>query len=211
MKSKNYQNGIQLIAKTPHGNIPFWGKVATILATDLISYCNKPYYDELCRKGCPNYDSKWSCPPNSPKYVDFSRNHKYLCIVVFGINLCDLEYIKRDYLKVKAGNSILKSRIDKALRRIMDRNEKYISTGSCRLCKPCHKKKNEPCAHPMLRTFSYEAMGIDVSAMVKEVFDLELFWYEKGSPPEYTCVVAGLLSNECNMNQRISEVISEYK
>ena len=101
-------------------------------------------------------------------------------------------------------NSILKSRIDKVLRACKDDDEKYISTGSCRLCKPCHKKLNEPCAHPDIRTFSYEALGVNVSSMVHDIFGIDLLWYAKGSLPLYTCVVAGLLSNQMMLDDRIS-------
>ena len=100
-------------------------------------------------------------------------------------------------------NSILKSRIDKVLRACKDDDEKYISTGSCRLCKPCHKKLNEPCAHPDIRTFSYEALGVNVSSMVHDIFGIDLLWYAKGSLPLYTCVVAGLLSNQMMLDDRI--------
>ena len=44
--------------------------------------------------------------------------------------MSSLDYIKQDYLKIKAANSILKSRIDKVLRACKDDDEKYISTGA---------------------------------------------------------------------------------
>ena len=161
--------------------------------------------------GCPNYSSKWSCPPYSPAYKDFSKNYQKLCVVLLGLDMSSLDYIKQDYLKIKAANSILKSRIDKVLRACKDDDEKYISTGSCRLCKPCHKKLNEPCAHPDIRTFSYEALGVNVSSMVHDIFGIDLLWYAKGSLPLYTCVVAGLLSNQMMLDDRIIAKIKEFR
>ncbi len=87
----------------------------------------------------------------------------------------------------------------------------YWSTGSCRLCKPCHKKLNEPCAHPDIRTFSYEALGVNVSSMVHDIFGIDLLWYAKGSLPLYTCVVAGLLSNQMMLDDRIIAKIKEFR
>lgn len=84
-------------------------------------------------------------------------------------------------------------------------------TGSCRLCKPCHKKLNEPCAHPDIRTFSYEALGVNVSSMVHDIFGIDLLWYAKGSLPLYTCVVAGLLSNQMMLDDRIIAKIKEFR
>ena len=202
---------LRLTAKTPHGEVPYWSKVSTVSAKDILSYCNKKYFDNLCQVGCPNYSSKWSCPPYSPAYKDFSKNYQKLCVDLLGLDMSSLDYIKQDYLKIKAANSILKSRIDKVLRACKDDDEKYISTGSCRLCKPCHKKLNEPCAHPDIRTFSYEALGVNVSSMVHDIFGIDLLWYAKGSLPLYTCVVAGLLSNQMMLDDRIIAKIKEFR
>ena len=51
-----------------------------------------------------------------------------------------LDYIKQGYLKVKAANSILKSRIDKALRNSINENEFYISTGAVDYVKVVRKR-----------------------------------------------------------------------
>lgn len=202
-------NDVQLSAKTPHGKIEYWGKLCTISADDIVVYCNKNQFDSLCQSGCPNYNKKWSCPPYAPSYDIFSQGYQNLCVVLLGLNMSELGYIKQDYLKIKAANSILKSRIDKALRFCRNDLEMYISTGSCRLCKPCHKKNSQPCAHPDIRTYSYEALGIDVSAMVGEIFDMNLLWYKRGMLPSYTCVVAGLLSNKILLEQRIISKLYE--
>ncbi len=198
-----------MIAETPHGKIPYWGKACTVLADDIIVYCNKTHFDGLCRLGCPNYGKKWSCPPYAPLYGDFSIGCQNLCVVLLGLNLDELGYIKQDYLKVKAANSVLKSRIDKTLRMCRTDKEKYVSTGSCRLCRPCRKKLSEPCARPTIRTYSFEALGINVSAMVKDIFHVNLLWYKRGSLPLYTCVVAGLLSDESSPDQRLISKLKE--
>ena len=181
----------------------------TISADDIALYCDKEQFDGLCRLGCPNYGKKWSCPPYSPIYNDFSSGFQALCVVLLGLNLDELGYIKQDYLKVKAANSMLKSRVDRTLRMCITDGEKYVSTGSCRLCKPCRKKIEEPCAHPAIRTFSFEALGVNVSTMVKDIFDVNLLWYKRGLLPLYTCVVAGLLTNENPPDQRIISKLIE--
>lgn len=73
------------------------------------------------------------------------------------------------------------------------------------------KKLNEPCAHPDIRTFSYEALGVNVSSMVHDIFGIDLLWYAKGSLPLYTCVVAGLLSNQMMLDDRIIAKIKEFR
>lgn len=104
--------------------------------------------------------------------------------------------IKNEYLRVKAANSMLKSRADKYMHRLAEEYGRYISTGSCRCCKPCKFQSGEPCAHPKLMAYSFEALGIDVGALINVYFDYPLLWYKKGELPEYTSVVCGLLTNE---------------
>ena len=211
MKLLTNQNEIHLIAETPHGKVPYWGKICTVLAKDIVVYDNKKYFDKLCRNGCPNYAKKWSCPPYAPSYAEFFDKYQKLSVVVLGLNMNELAYIKQDYLKIRAANSMLKSRIDKTLRICKKDSEKYVSTGSCRLCKPCHKKIDKPCVHQDIRTYSFEALGINVSAMVQDIFGVSLLWYKKGSLPVYTCVVAGLLSNEKLVDERITSKLKELR
>jgi len=105
-------------------------------------------------------------------------------------------YIKSDSLKIKAANSILKSRLDKALRLLSDRYGNYISSGSCRLCKPCRCRSGLPCGHPDKMSCSFEALGMDVGRLTESCLDHELLWYSKGNLPKYTSVAGGLLTND---------------
>lgn len=195
MKLLQKTNNFQLIARTPHGAIQYNCKSAFIKVDSVIPYVNKKKYDSLCESGCPNYNSKWSCPPYAPDYITFTKSYEYLEVIMLLVNMQEFHYIKQDYLKIKAANSILKSRVDKALRVSKNKDEFYISTGSCRLCKPCKRKINQSCAHLTDRTFSFEALGVDVSSLVRDLFQKELLWYQNKILPEYTCVVAGLLTN----------------
>ncbi len=162
----------------------------------LIKYEEKKKFDLLCKNGCPNYNKKWSCPPLSTSYSSFVSEYENIIVVVFSTKLDQFHYIKNDYLKVKAANTIMKSRIDKVLRSFISNDRYYISTGSCRMCKPCKRKLNQPCAHPGEMTFSFEALGINVSEMISDLFDFELKWYKKNTLPEYTSVVAGIIYND---------------
>ena len=110
--------------------------------------------------------------------------------------LAPFSEIKNKYLRVKAANAMLKSRADRYMRVMADKFGKYISTGSCRLCKPCKCKEGKPCAHPDVMAYSFEALGIDVGALVDRLFGSPLLWYRKGVLPEYTSVVCGLLTND---------------
>lgn len=162
----------------------------------ILQYEEQVKFKELCMMGCANYKRKWSCPPYAPFYHDISKEYRFLTVCILTVPLNQFDYISRDYLKVKAANSILKSRADRMLRKNVSENHRGISTGSCRICKPCKCKLNAPCRNPNKVMYSFEALGIDVSHMVKDLFDFELQWYSKGKLPEYTSVVVGVLSKE---------------
>jgi predicted metal-binding protein len=161
----------------------------------ITNFSNKDLFLELCRNGCQNYAKKWSCPPFAPSYAEYIDRWDYLTVFLFQVDMFQFFYIKNNYLKIKAANSILKSRADRFLRHLALQHGGYISTGSCRLCKPCKCKLELPCTHPKNMSFSFEAMGINVDALVQNHFNTQLLWYKQGCLPKYTSVVCGLLSN----------------
>jgi len=189
-------NSFECVTTTPSANLNYKVSTIRVPSNELINLQDKNKFDTMCITGCPNYERKWSCPPFAPAYINFVVRWKYLYIWLIQIKMYQFAYIKSDYLKIKAANNILKSRADRCLREMASRYGKYISTGSCRLCKPCKCKIGQPCAKPEEKTYSYEAMGIDVGALVERYFTNKLLWYKRGQLPEYTSIVCGLLSNE---------------
>lgn len=166
-----------------------------ILAQSVNKYTDYVYFSTLCQRGCINYGQKWSCPPNSPNYMEYSQGYRFLYLVVFYLKMNQFEHIKNKYTAIKAANTMLKSRIDKHLREQNDQN-KIISTGSCRLCKVCALKEFNPCKHFDKMAYSFEALGVNVEKLVMDKMKHRLLWYTKGKVPEYTTVVAGILSNQ---------------
>lgn len=161
-------------------------------------YVDKEKFDKLCQSGCTNFQRKWSCPPYAPLFTDFAADWEKLFVVAMYTDMSQFSYIKNDYLKIRAANSILKSRADKFLRCMAAKYGRWISTGSCRLCKPCKCKTGHPCAHPEIMAYSFEAMGVDVGKLCEEQLQKPLLWYKPHCLPEYTAVVCGLLANAEN-------------
>ena len=182
-------------AKTSSADIQYSVDFCLAPLAGISAYVDKEQFDELCLTGCSNFRKKWSCPPYAPAFTDFVANWEKLFIIHMYTDMSQFSYIKNDYLKVKAANVILKSRADKFLRQMANKYGNYVSTGSCRLCKPCKCKIELPCARPELMTYSFEAMGVDVGKLVKEQFEKPLLWYKRHCVPQYTSVVCGLLTN----------------
>lgn len=185
-----------LYAVTPRAKIEYRIYVSDVPAREIEKYEIKDKLTALCRNGCANYEHKWSCPPFAPCYHEFTEKFENISVCLAFAYLDQFDYIKNDYLKIKAVHTILKSRMDKALRKLIGKDVYYISCGNCRLCKMCKCKTQGPCNHPDLMTYSFEALGINLAEMVKDLFDIPLLWYRKENLPDYTSVVAGLISKE---------------
>ena len=198
-------------AITSHGTINYNLKIKIIEAKSIIKYEQKNKFDRLCKEGCPNYGKKWSCPPYAPPYRNFSKNYNFLIVGLLYVDMDQFAYIKNPYLKIKAANSILKSRADKTIRQMTSGKNNYISTGSCRLCKPCRCKLGEKCARPDIKSYSFEALGINVGSLSRDILNHELLWYKKGEVPKYTSVVVGILSNDYIDLQQIEDVLVSLK
>jgi len=183
-------------ALTKSGRLTYTVEISAQYPKTISGYVNIDKYSEMCKLGCANYGQKWSCPPYTPSFQDFATGWDRLYVFYMRIATAQFLYIKNDYLKIKAANSVLKSRADRFLRMLTEQNGEFISTGSCRLCKPCKRKIGAICAHPDKMTYSFEALGVDVATLVNECFCDPLLWYKSGYLPEYTSVVCGLLINE---------------
>lgn len=194
-------------AVTPQAKIDYQIFIINTGVENLVKYEMVEHFSALCKQGCANFMCKWSCPPYAPFYHEFVKKYSNISVCLSLVQTDQFDYIKNDYLKIKAANSILKSRIDKTLRKLIDEDIYYISTGSCRLCKSCKCKINEPCANPKLMSYSFEALGINVSDMVNDIFGIPLLWYKKNNLPKYTCVVAGLLYNDEFDANKIIEIL----
>jgi predicted metal-binding protein len=201
----NMINSFSCVTSTPSANFNYNVSIVQIIPDDLIGFVDKIKFDAMCISGCPNYEKKWSCPPFSPAYEHFISGWKYLYLYYIQIKMNQFTYIKSDYLKIKAANNILKSKADNYIRKMASKNGKYISTGSCRLCKPCKCKIGQSCLKYEIMTYSYEAMGIDVNALVEKYFNSKLLWYRRGQLPDYTSIVCGILSNDLNTHDNLRD------
>ena len=183
-------------ATTNSARIKYTVEIRPILTSVCIPYMDAERCRCLCEVGCLNYSKKWSCPPFSPTFAEYALGYRQIFIFYMRTNMMQFSYIKNDYLKIKAANSILKSRADRYIRQLAAQHGRYISTGSCRICKPCKCKLGLSCVNPESMAYSLEALGVDVSGLVERCFHSPLQWYKQRCLPEYTSVVCGILTKD---------------
>lgn len=196
---------------TPNAEIIIKLKTIYTKANVLNKYEDKPAFDQLCAEGCPNYNNKWSCPPFSPSFSHISKNYSEAILLLLYCNLSQFNYIKTEYMKIKASNSILKATSTKLTRFLEEEvNGLALSSGSCRLCNSCNRKKGQECKKPNAVRYSMEALGLNVSLIAQELFNHSLLWYKDKAAPDYSTVVAGVLTNQQLSDNDIGKINQSF-
>ena len=161
---------------------------------------DKGLFIKMCETGCINYNKKYSCPPFSPDFYSFSRDFDGLFVVLFFVNLDQIK--STEYNKVRIANVVMKSKINMLMRDLEVKfKTKFLSTGSCNLCKLCKCKLKLPCKYPDKKRYSLESVGVDCNKLSEELFGFKLLWYKEKNAPKYTTVVCGLLCNKKDVAQ----------
>ncbi len=156
---------------------------------DLYSLMNYDCFKNLCKKSCPNYNNNWCCPPNSPKFDDYSSNFKYSLILQLKYNL------NKD--SIATIHPILRKILSPLLIKLEhDLSGLYTDSGNCKLCKLCSCSKNKPCSNPELIRYSMESMGIDLDKLSNDYFYTPLLWNNNSNEGEYCIAISSVLFND---------------
>jgi len=199
------------VHRTPSKDISINLKAIMLESNSLDKYEDKCKIEKLCADWCTNYGKKWSCPPFSPSYTTTSNDYSKVLLLLLYCDLMQLNYIKTEYMKVKASNSILKSRSEKLIRYIEKELGGYmLSNGSCRLCKPCTNKLGDSgCKKPTQMRYSLESLGLHVDQISEVIFNHRLLWYGNKIAPEYSTVISGLLLEASVTESEIKNMIKK--
>ncbi len=57
-----------------------------------------------------------------------------------------------------------------------------ISSGGCNLCNECNRKDGLPCRQPDKMRYSLDAFGFDLTAITKDMFDIDILWCKERLP-----------------------------
>ena len=165
------------------------------------NYVDIPTFLKCC-EACPNYQSKWSCPPYDFDVESYWRNYHTFSVVGRQI-LFDEETKNRTYSQEEL-NDLIEKVIGKEKQILTDElfeQEKLcpgsisLSAGSCSACGKgnCTRPKGEPCRFPDKMRYSIESLGGNVGKTISDLFHIELEWLEEGKLPSHFVLVCGLL------------------
>lgn len=166
-----------------------------------------------CCKVCPNYGTKWSCPPYDFDVLDYWKQYKTLTVVgykmTFDKEVCEKNYNQEEINKIT--EEVL-SKQKKLMSEELYAMEKQfegsvsLSAGSCNLCggslmggnyctrKECPEgKASELCRHYKDMRYSIESIGGNVGKTCTKILRDEIEWIEEGKLPSHFLLVGGLL------------------
>lgn len=181
-----------------HGEV----KVVSMPVSDwLREYYRPEVFLDAC-KGCPNYGTRWSCPPlpqDTPSMVrPFSRIHLVGIKVVYdpqtraaAATAAQADHIRREtYGRVKRALLEVLLEMESAIP-----GSWCIAAGECELCPVCSRAKGTPCVMPERMRYSFSGLGLDLTRIANEVLQMPLLWQKDGLP-EYNVAIGALLDRQ---------------
>ncbi len=162
---------------------------------NLSKYMDFEYFTKLCKEGCPHYNLSYTCPPNSPRFTDYTINYEKSLVIAMYMTLDNDTSINDIHPYLRRVLSDLLIPLEKEF------NGLLTDGGRCRYCDECTYTQNLPCRFPDKIRFSMEAMGIDLDKVCKDILNHSIVW-NKNNEHSY-CTVLGSI----NFNGNISEDI----
>ncbi|WWD83863.1 hypothetical protein TEGL_22790 [Terrisporobacter glycolicus ATCC 14880 = DSM 1288] len=162
-----------------------------------------------CCKQCPNYDTRWSCPPYDFDVIDYWKNYKYLHVLGYKITF-DEDVVLKTYGEEEL-NLFIKELFRKQMEFFYEKSkyleEKYedsvsLAWGKCYKCDECTRKQSKKCRYENDMRYSIESLGGNVDKLSKDLFNIELKWAQRGKLPQYFFNSIGLLTKE---NETLTE------
>ena len=171
------------------------------MANLLQKYQDREKFLVFCKE-CSHYNSLWSCPPLTFDPNEYLAPYTWINLLCAKINL-DNETIReadtKDKVKTMGRNIVfaVKRDTDGRLRQLEAQipGSKSISSGGCNLCENCSRTLGLPCRKPNEMRYSLDSFGLDLTAITKDVFQIEILW-TKDHLPQYFTLIHAFLTKE---------------
>ncbi|MEN6350039.1 MAG: DUF2284 domain-containing protein [Syntrophomonas sp.] len=158
---------------------------------------------KACQTGCNSYEHNGGCPPYSPDYRTLSAPYAYALILYYKLYIRDLPEKPTtgyEYMHWTFTESFMPRLLLNTLISLAKRLSGYIlSSGHCIGCKKCNFQKAEKiCLKPDKRSYSLEAVGVNIVELMEKYSDSPIIWLEQGkekSIPDYQLRVGAILHN----------------
>lgn len=164
---------------------------AVTTVDEYLSQCvDIPRFLECCKQ-CPNYGTRWSCPPFDFDVPAFWRQYRTLRLYARFLAPGDnrdgqamIDALGREKTRFLAELLALEQ---------AEPGSRVLACGSCNACTDCTRSQGMPCRNPQQLRPSIESLGGDVTKTAEHYFGRPLLWVQNGVAPDYLTLVGGLL------------------
>ena len=164
-------------------------------------YQDREKYMTYCRE-CTNYNTVWSCPPLAFDVDEYLWRFAWINVVCAKIVLSSEVIVGADTpekIKTVGWEILLTVKLDmeEKLRQLERKipGSISLSSGGCTLCKACSRKDAHPCRQPDRMRYSLDAFGFDLTAITKDMFDIDILWCRERLP-DYFTLIHGILTEK---------------
>ncbi len=153
-------------------------------------------------KACPNFNRLYSCPPFDQNMNDYLKPYPFITLVALQL------FYTEEEIKKYCGKEACMKYTKKTLSSVSDAlkeafltlesiypNTLSLGIGGCNICEKCNRQEGKPCRYPDKMRISPEALGFDVTAILKKYFDINVCW-SKGTLPQYYTLMGAICSME---------------
>ena len=176
-------------------------KSSMLLTSFRQKYQNREKYMAYCRE-CPRYNTVWSCPPlafDVGAYLGRFAWVNVLCAKIVPSSRVITDADTPEKIKAVGWEMLLSVKLDmeEKLRRLEKSlpGSVSLSSGGCNLCKACSRRDGIPCRQPDKMRYSLDAFGFDLTAITKDMFDIDILWC-KERLPDYFTLIHGILTTD---------------
>lgn len=170
---------------------------ANVCDNDILKdYMDFEYFTGLCRDGCPLYNLSYTCPPNSPKFTEHTKDYKSSLVIAMYMNVPKGKTISEVHPYLRRVLSNLLIPLEKVL------NGLLTDGGRCIYCENCTYIDNLPCRFPEKLRFSMEAMRLDLDKVCKNVLNHSIMWSEDDKNSYCTVMGSVNFNDICEDNLR---------
>lgn len=161
----------------------------TVIGMDRIAH--GPELRAACEQ-CPNYGRSLGCPPHGPTFEEHASGRtaaRVICLRV-PVEIADVaDPEEAQSIATRESREFLLG----LLRQHRDAGRPVAAGGACMECDNCAAAGGETvCPRPESRIPSLSSLGVNVIALVKTCFDIDLEW----GGAEFTCTVGAVMLDE---------------
>ncbi|MDF1555679.1 MAG: DUF2284 domain-containing protein [Deferrisomatales bacterium] len=145
-------------------------------------------------EACPNFANNFGCPPHSPFFDAWAATAPEALLICLQASPSVFPGASSAE-RMLHGGRVLQGALYAELLAWRGKGHLVAGAGPCRGCERCALADGAAaCATPEAQVCSLESMGVNVVALAKEVFGIELEWGDENTKPATVVAIGGVFS-----------------